>query len=125
MALERGYCAECLKAEGPKAIPTLSDHHREWRTLYDKARWRHPLTGLRACILRRDPICKQCGRNPSTIADHKIDHRGNEVLFWNANNLRGICKECHDVKTGLEHPNRARKSGPPSALDANGRIRNS
>ncbi len=59
---------------------------------------------LRAIVLRRDPLCKECLRQgrkppaPSTEMDH-ID--GNP---WNVTreNLQGLCKPCHSRKTVAE-----------------------
>jgi hypothetical protein len=59
--------------------------------------------GLRALILRRDPVCVECHRAPSAVADHIADHEGNLELFFDEKNVRGICKACHDRKTGMEH----------------------
>jgi 5-methylcytosine-specific restriction endonuclease McrA len=44
-----------------------------------------------------------CKRYPSTIADHKEDHRGNTAKFFDPANVRGVCKGCHDAKTGSQH----------------------
>ena len=51
---------------------------------------------LRAAVLARDPICKLCGRAPSTEADHKIPKAqgGQDTM----ENLQGLCKPCHSRK---------------------------
>ena len=93
-----GKCSSC-------ATPVIEgridqhDHHRSWKKLYNCVRWKQ----LREAVLRRDPICVACKRNASTIADHIKDHRGNPVLFYDIKNLRGLCKPCHDEKTGSTH----------------------
>jgi 5-methylcytosine-specific restriction endonuclease McrA len=33
---------------------------------------------------------------PATICDHIIAHKGDEDLFWDADNLQSLCKPCHD-----------------------------
>jgi 5-methylcytosine-specific restriction protein A len=43
-----------------------------------------------------------CKRNPSTIVDHKIPHKGVWALFLELSNLGGACKRCHDIKTSRE-----------------------
>jgi len=58
-----------------------------------------------------------CNRNPSTIADHIKDHKGNWDLFRDDKNLRGICKPCHDERTaresgGFGNPQRKASDGP-------------
>lgn len=52
---------------------------------------------LRRMILNRDPVCTDCWRNPSTIADHIIPKRdgGPDAL----ENLQGLCQTCHNRKT--------------------------
>ena len=65
---------------------------------YNLAKWKR----LRWSILVRDGFkCQMCGRlNGYTkflVADHKVPHRGNSALFWDANNLWTLCKSpCHD-----------------------------
>ncbi len=69
---------------------------RKW---YNKRYWRDRLQPF---IINRDPICKICDRYPSTVADHIKPHRGIWALFSNAENLQGVCKTCHDIKTAKE-----------------------
>ena len=95
------------------------DRYKEYHHLYNNSRWRK----LRMMVLLRDPICKDCGRAPSTVADHVKDHRGNEKLFWDFNNLAGKCKPCHDKKTGSMHGGGDRKPEEPKPLE-NGIVAN-
>jgi 5-methylcytosine-specific restriction protein A len=99
-AVERGYCSVCIAAIPAVDAKELFDKTHPFQHLYYTARWR---VKLRPLILRRDPICVVCNHNPSTIVDHVIDHRGDETLFFDPANLRGICKPCHDFKTGSTH----------------------
>lgn len=74
-----------------------------WRAWYRTPRWRT----LRAFILRRDPACCMCKYRgeltPSCVVDHVVEHKGNEVLFWDTLNLWGLCTTCHNsVKQRLE-----------------------
>jgi 5-methylcytosine-specific restriction endonuclease McrA len=69
---------------------------------------------LRAEVLARDPICKDCGVKPSKHADHVLPKRegGRDV----ASNLRGLCHSCHSRKTaavdgGFGNPKRATGRG--------------
>lgn len=32
----------------------------------------------------------------ATVADHIKPHKGDEVLFFDLNNLQSLCKPCHD-----------------------------
>jgi 5-methylcytosine-specific restriction endonuclease McrA len=72
---------------------------RGWRKWYKTARWQR----LRMSILRRDLFTCQwrgCGRVEADtsllVADHRKPHRGDEALFWDADNLWCLCKRCHD-----------------------------
>lgn len=121
-ASDRGYCAQCATAN-PPAQP-LVNNRKQWRFLYDRARWRKPVVGLRDTKLRRNPLCETPGcRNAAEVVDHKIDHRGNEVLFWDYNNLQSLCADCHDLKTGLTHGYNRKPPTPPH-VSADGRIIN-
>ncbi len=98
---------------------------RPWQHLYDRQFWRGP-NGLRAFILRRDPVCVICDRNPSTIADHIKDHKGNWDLFRDDKNIRGVCKACHDERTaresgGFGNPHRNAPVDAPAATGAPGK----
>ncbi|WP_244597145.1 HNH endonuclease [Ochrobactrum soli] len=48
----------------------------------------------------QSPLCVYCLKagdvEPATICDHRIPHKGNEDLFWDADNLMSLCKSCHD-----------------------------
>jgi len=63
----------------------------------------------RLVILFRDPVCNVCHKAASTIADHIIAartyiarHGGDPSIFFDENNLQGVCKACHDAKTAKE-----------------------
>lgn len=83
---------------------------------YNTARWRK----LRAQVLAEEPLCR-CddhrmmavgdagvlfGSTPdapiSTVVDHITPHRGDESLFYDRSNLRGMAKRCHDRKTSKQ-----------------------
>src|SRR5262245_34375067 len=74
-----------------------------WRKWYHLARWRHPVYGLRTRALARDPICRECRADgrvvASTEVDHVTPHHGDPRLFWNLENLQGLCTTCHNRKT--------------------------
>lgn len=70
-----------------------------WRKWYATARWRK----LRLKIFARDMFtCQwpQCGLTTADtsqlVADHRKPHRGDELLFWDENNLQTLCKPHHD-----------------------------
>lgn len=73
------------------------DRRHEWRAWYKTKQWRQ----LRWSILMRDLFtCQRCGRieadTSQLVADHRVPHRGNEALFWDAGNIQCLCKSCHD-----------------------------
>ena|ERR1700676_2833079 len=89
--------------QGQESKPfSIRDYHADHSKLYWRSRWRHPVRGLQAAIMRRDPLCKICGREASAVADHIVPHRGDEKLFWDAKNLQGLCDQCHKKKTAAE-----------------------
>lgn len=68
----------------------------------------------RKAQLVREPICRQCRREPATVADHLTPHRGDPVLF--AGPLQSLCAPCHSsIKQQQE------KSGSFSGCDVQGR----
>jgi 5-methylcytosine-specific restriction protein A len=75
--------------------------HCPWLRWYDWAVWKG-FHGLQGIVVRRDPVCKICNRNPSTVADHIVPHRGNWDLFTSLSNLQGLCAACHSEKTARE-----------------------
>lgn len=67
-----------------------------WRGWYGLPIWDHPITGLRAMQLAREPMCETCRRAPASVAHHKLPHRGVWQLFSDPSNLESACKSCHD-----------------------------
>ncbi|HYC66655.1 hypothetical protein [Brevundimonas sp.] len=86
-----------------------------WRPWYKLARWCGP-HGRRAQQLRAEPLCRMClakgilndGSLTSTgerqanprrrflVADHVIEHKGSETLFW-CGELQTLCPDHHDI----------------------------
>jgi 5-methylcytosine-specific restriction protein A len=52
---------------------------------------------IRKAVLRRDPMCSECGERPSTTAAHVVPRSkgGSDSLL----NLRGLCTSCHSRET--------------------------
>lgn len=76
-------------------MPAYSKEIEKW---YHRVHWRN----LRKLVLSRDPVCRICQRNAATVADHVIPHKGQWSLFTDLNNLQGICRPCHSIKTAKE-----------------------
>jgi 5-methylcytosine-specific restriction protein A len=70
---------------------------------YHLARWRNEDYGLRWQCLRRDPLCVECrkaGRvEAATQVDHVIPPRGDPGLFWDPDNVQGLCEKHHGEKS--------------------------
>src|SRR5208337_119642 len=78
-------------------LPHATEKH-EWDKWYRRAHWLR----LRTLVLARDPICRMCHRNASTVADHIKAHKGIWELFCDLLNLQGLCAVCHNIKTSME-----------------------
>jgi 5-methylcytosine-specific restriction protein A len=58
---------------------------------------------LRHSYLVRHPMCAMCKREPATILDHIVPHRGMPHLYWDyTTNWQGLCVTCHGIKTARE-----------------------
>ena len=66
-----------------------------WHRLYNSKRWR----AYRDQQLRKEPLCAFCAKDgrvtAATVADHRIPHKGDLNLFWDAENLQSLCGPCH------------------------------
>lgn len=74
---------------------------RSNREVYNSTRWRK----LREQVLYGNPFCVRCMDvgllEPATVCDHVIPiEQGGEI--WDINNLQGLCKSCHNSKSGKE-----------------------
>lgn len=58
---------------------------------------------MRRTQLKREPFCEcphhagRADRPRAGVVDHKVPHRGDSKLFFDANNLQSMAKECHDI----------------------------
>ena len=89
---------------------------KPWAALYNSKRWKQ----LRLRQLQRKPLCERCERydriTPATVAHHKIPHKGDAILFFDADNLASSCADCHNVdEQRIEKGGRAR-----APVDADG-----
>lgn len=62
---------------------------------YGSRQWR----ALRIQVLVTQPICVLCRRAAATHVDHVRPHRGDATLFFDLDNLQGLCHSCHSAKT--------------------------
>lgn len=65
-------------------------------------RWRE----ARESFLASHPLCAHCeaeGRaEAATVVDHRVPHKGDQVLFWDVGNWMPLCAHHHNVKTATE-----------------------
>jgi 5-methylcytosine-specific restriction protein A len=122
------YCEDHKKIPVTSDKPYTSTERREenpYRALYDTSAYRKH---LRPFILQRDPLCKgqytdlckQHGGDGTTILDHIRDHKGDPALFFDPANCRGLCKPCHDFKTGKTSNPGANPENQPVATGEDG-----
>lgn len=90
------------------------DAEQSWRSWYKTARWQK----LRQQVIVRDLYTCQktgvllTGKHPapnSPVVDHVKAHKGDERLFWDADNLMTVSKAYHDSVKQAEE--RARPMG--------------
>ena len=88
---------ECLSFKEKKKFKPSKFHK-----LYKLKEWQE----LRLKVLKKYPLCYKCleiGRQSiSTISDHLKDHKGDLTLFFDFDNIKGICKKCHNRKSAIE-----------------------
>jgi|SRR3954465_401552 len=104
-----GYCPQHVKPSVGAEAKRQYDRNRKtdpYRKLYNTAQWKR----TRQAILARDPLCmlaKKCVERfgtpmPAEVVDHIKPIRDGGESF-DANNLQGCCKACHDWKTSTEN----------------------
>ncbi len=93
------------------------------RRLYGTRRWRRTSD----YIIARDPICRECGREPSTVADHIVPsaeyvarHGGDTEYFFDHENLQGLGSDCHAKKTARDQGTGCRGQSPEAPRPATG-----
>ena len=98
-AIDRGHCERHASTLPPQKKRT----RREWHNLYNTSWWKK----ARVKVLARTPLCANCYKygyvKAAVDVDHIIDHKGDKALFFDYNNLQGLCKVCHARKTNEEN----------------------
>lgn len=71
-----------------------SEEAKAYRHLYATSRWRKRSEAHR----RHEPLCRFCLVKgivtPCDVADHVVEHKGDEHLFWHGE-LQSLCAACH------------------------------
>jgi 5-methylcytosine-specific restriction endonuclease McrA len=101
------YCAAHQTRNRAAEYKQALDRNRKNDPLYNLYRVRRWTKGTRLTVLRRDPLCKECGHRASTIADHIIPAR--EIVeqfginaFYDPSRCQGLCAGCHAAKSARE-----------------------
>src|SRR5690554_5661002 len=97
--VEKGYCDEHRRQR--------SQEYDRWRGSSAERGYGHRWRKYREWFLKQNPLCVECRKRgkltPATEVDHIRPHKGDPVLFWDAeNNWQGLCKSCHSRKTAKE-----------------------
>lgn len=110
--------ARALKVCARSSCPnlTVSGRCSECRATADRARGTATQRGynsgghkaFRRAVLLRDPICAECQRAVSTVADHHpVNRRDLQSAGLDPDDPRrgrGVCKPCHDRSTAVNQP---------------------
>ena len=74
------------------------DRRQDYQRLYN-----YQWSKTRARFLKEHPLCVCCKTQgqitPASEVDHITPHKGNERLFWDADNWQALCISCHSRKT--------------------------
>lgn len=74
---------------------------RGWRNWYQLERWRKRSRAQ----LNAHPMCALCLKRgvvmPATVADHVVEHHGDERAFWTGA-LQSLCTGCHNADKRIE-----------------------
>ena len=99
------YCpkhAHLKKTERDHKRRIYDKNRPSYYAWYDSARWKL----IRERVLYAFPFCVECAKDGrasmSTIVDHIVPHKGDVHIFWDLENLQGLCAHCHSVKTSKE-----------------------
>lgn len=78
-------------------MKTLKERQQETgRTLsLNGVRWRR----LRAAVLEREPLCRDCWKRGRLTTATDVDHHDNDPSNNDPENLVPLCHECHSRKT--------------------------
>ena len=89
-----GYCkAHATQRERTRGSAHERGYTRDWAKAAKAFRQEHP-------------TCAECERRgivkAATCVDHIRPHKGDQALFWSADNWQALCDACHGAKTAKE-----------------------
>lgn len=96
------FCAEHAKRERESRDQAKTDKR------YNTARWQR----LRASVLAREPLCRECAGHGVVTAAQVVDHITPVVDGGGdaRDNLQPLCASCHNQKTQRETNARSRSA---------------
>ena len=87
------------------AMSTLDASHPDFNPRKARHTWRY--VKMRKRFLAEHPLCAECERQgvvtPAQELDHIIPVEKAPELFWDVENLQGLCKRDHLEKTRAEN----------------------
>lgn len=108
-ATPQHYCAApcCSVLVIGRYCPTHAvdqEHARrncDLRRLYRTAKWRHPIWGVRSCVLRQQPICEECRAEGLITATQDVHHlqKATRENFFDMSILQALCATHHSRHT--------------------------
>ncbi|MBX5132534.1 HNH endonuclease [Rhizobium lentis] len=88
---------------------------QQYHSLYRTALWKQ----LRLAQLAHEPLCWMCDElgivTAANTVDHRIPHKGDHALFFDAKNLASLCPSCHS-----RHKQRQERGGKVVRYGADG-----
>jgi len=95
-------------------------HYEATRPSASKRGYDHEWRKARTEYLQQNTQCRMC-RQPATLVDHVLPHRGNKRLFWNKANWQPLCTHCHaSRKQSIE---RSSQGGSRGSQEAHSHVR--
>lgn len=95
-------------------IPSWRSDRRSAAARGYGSKWRK----ARDIYLQSNPLCVYCQADgiitAANVVDHKIPHKGDQVLFWDQDNWQAMCREHHDSTKAKEEYRGARIGGDES-----------
>ena len=92
------YCARHAHLQAEKDRRAAEWTARRWDQHHEKIDYAYIWRKLRSAQLKREPLCRRCGKEATTV-DHIVPHRGDKALAFDASNLQSLCARCSNIKS--------------------------
>ena len=82
------------------AIERQRPNH-DFRLLYMRMKWRHPVYGMRSIVLREEPLCTECLAEGHVRVSTDVHHKQKATVenFYERSNLTALCGPHHAAHT--------------------------